>query len=177
MTHSIYYMERPVTQTWFGEPCVRSHHAFLALVKEQVGVDSVIEQEIHFKDEGFLRLKIYDFPKNSGDHFSELCPYGHIGGSEDHMLSIWDRAVDVAKQIDDAHLLFGKQGLKHSFNCRSATIALLNSIGLEYYAPDGVNSDAGTKADIISKLGLKEPVENFSGHNIIFKFPKHSGAF
>lgn len=160
MSYSIYYMERPLIETWFGQGVVRGHHAFLALVKERGVQEPFIEQEIHFKNEGFLRLKVHTYPQEGmqGDHFDDLVAYGHIGGEEKYMLDMWDRAKTIATLIEKNKVPFGTERLSDSFNCRSASIALLRSLGLEYYPPEEVNTTVGVLADILNRIGVSRPV-------------------
>lgn len=68
------------------------------------------------------------------------------------MKSVWNSAIETSLKIERARIPFGTQRLSDSFNCRSATIALLHSISLSYYSPVEVETDCGVMTDLLTRV-------------------------
>lgn len=156
MTLSLYFVERPVTETWFGEDFVKFYHAYLALVEEAINISPKILEEIHFKNEGHMRLKIHDRENGFIPDLQDLPNWGHIGGDDGHIKDIWQRVKGKAQEIDAAHIDFDGERRPDSANCRAACIALLDAIGLEYVPVEGVDNAPGSEANLAQIMAQKQ---------------------
>ncbi len=150
MGFSIYFAEQAVTDSEFRRDEVMSSHAYLALAEEHMVRPPIVREEIHFKNEGFLRLRHHRFytPDRPAQPFKRSDLYGHIGGKWCDIKPVWDDAVQFSKLIETLDIPFCGYGLKESYNCRSGAMVVLRQMGFDYHASKRVVSNSGTRSDL-----------------------------
>jgi len=156
MPFSIYYLERPMTQTMFGQEVVIGTHAYVALAEEWTDAQSLIAEEIHFKNEGFMRLRHHKYGVNGFERptFEGVSKYGHIGGKLCDVKPLWDRAVAVAEKIEELNIPFCGFKKPDSYNCRAASEVMLKAMGLELYLPEKLEVTSGMQSDLWERLDV-----------------------
>jgi hypothetical protein len=130
-TYTLYAVEQDVGEAWTGSTG-QHYHAFLALVDETIGNTPKIIDEINFVSvEDGIALADTRRWKEGQDFAKDYNSRGLLGGSQDFMLELWDKAENNSRVIESLRFSFSRADKSPTaINCRAAIIALIKSLGL-----------------------------------------------
>lgn len=149
--YSIYGFEVPVqTKNTNG------YHSFLGLVQEatQESDEPKIIQELHFKpdlrkENWPITARLYTDPRH--DIYSTKT-FAYISGQHETIYPIWNRGLKAAQILQTCEEPFIPTQNPDAQNCRAATIAILDAMGLAYVPAGGLKRKFGTKANLFARL-------------------------